>query len=504
MDRYLKRRSKVLGDCPKIANPTTSDSGVKNLNTKTNTNASLATDDTFDEELDIDVEELDRVMNENKGPADEGFDGTRVANDDDFNLRFSSQTTTTIEPPQRVVEGNFTLRWEGSPDDSQTSAGNNDQNEEAFSEEINTTNSKSPKKRRSHEPASIIDFLYEDERRKIAEHVARTKNQNDAVPIQTQTVQNIVENTPENVLRPPRPVHSQMPRPGKAARSSSLSESILRPRDSTVCGLGNSKDNGSRGVTSLLNELNSSTTIEKTNRSDDESVTNANSTSSTTQVAEQNHSTITPTVNPANPELNVPVISSSAREEERPVVNSADADPVFRVPAVPPRRHESSSGTKGRSSEETTSAHPNSTSSSSNAKSSGVGRTITTSSTRTSSYGTPTPQSQKSVCIYRSKNSLAVAVFDEERQTILWSENKLQAIAKNDQVDNLLLPLLFEHEPRFLVVCGNKEDALLSALLKVSKERFAAADYRPPQLIRLDNSEFFAPKCQARIREHED
>ena len=63
------------------------------------------------------------------------------------------------------------------------------------------------------------------------------------------------------------------------------------------------------------------------------------------------------------------------------------------------------------------------------------------------------------------------------------------------------MPLLFEHEPRFLVVCGNKEDALLSALLKVSKERFAAADYRPPQLIRLDNSEFFAPKCQARIRE---
>ena len=36
------------------------DSGVKNLTTKTNTstNASLATDDTFDEELDIDVEEV--------------------------------------------------------------------------------------------------------------------------------------------------------------------------------------------------------------------------------------------------------------------------------------------------------------------------------------------------------------------------------------------------------------------------------------------------------------
>ena len=76
------------------------------------------------------------------------------------------------------------------------------------------------------------------------------------VPIQTRTVQNIVENTPENVPRPPRAVHSQMPRPG----------------------------------------------------------------STTTQIADQNQSTVTPTVNPANPELNVPVTSSSAREEERPVV----------------------------------------------------------------------------------------------------------------------------------------------------------------------------------------
>ena len=106
--------------------------------------------------------------------------------------------------------------------------------------------------------------MYEDERRKIAEHVARTKNQNDAVPLQTQTVQNIVENTPENVLRPPRAVHSQMPRPG----------------------------------------------------------------STTTQIADQNQSTVTPTVNPANPELNVPVTSSSAREEERPVLAYDLENPV--------------------------------------------------------------------------------------------------------------------------------------------------------------------------------
>jgi DNA mismatch repair ATPase MutS len=80
-------------------------------------------------------------------------------------------------------------------------------------------------------------------------------------------------------------------------------------------------------------------------------------------------------------------------------------------------------------------------------------------------------------------------------------ENQLQSLSLDDQVDNLLLPLLFKHEPRFLVVCGNKEDTLLASLQKVSKKRFAAADYRPPQLIRLNHSEFHTPKCQARIRE---
>ena len=244
---------------------------------------------------------------------------------------------------------------------------------------------------------SMIDFMYEDERQKIAQHVERCKN--NGVPNPPE-MPNESEKTPDNP-----PVALAMPeRPARA--SSSMSEIILHTKDSTLVGLGNSKaltPAATHSVTDLLNELNSTSNTQK-------------STNSTTVQKRSNATSL------VNPRRAVSVSASTTQSEiarippDQPIFNRVkNIEHNFRVPDVPSRKTNREETTS--SSDQVTTALPNSTSSSSNSR---PGTTITTSATTSSIFSAAAQLSQKSLCIYRSKSSLSVAVFDDEKRAILW------------------------------------------------------------------------------------
>ncbi|CBY42574.1 unnamed protein product, partial [Oikopleura dioica] len=202
------------------------------------------------------------------------------------------------------------------------------------------------------------------------------------------------QKTPDN---PP----ATLPVPEKPAHPcSSMSEVILHTNDSVIVGLGNSKAL-SPAASQIVTELDSTGNSEKSKYS--------------ATVQKENPATFL-----ANPPQ---IVSSSTTESdtarilpEHPIFNGVkNTEHDFRVPLVP--RHKSDPKENTTSSDQVTSALPNSTSSSSNSR---PGTTITTSSTTNSVFSAAAQLSQKSLCIYRSKSSLSVAVFDDEKHAILW------------------------------------------------------------------------------------
>jgi hypothetical protein len=333
----------------------------------------------------------------------------RERNEGDFNL-FSTQSTTAMETEaeprfQRAAENHWqSFKWsQTSSEDSQRSTVDQQKNKENTSKTKSNSVIEHPSRSVKQRfltfflffKMSMIDFMYEDERQKIAQHVERCKN--DGVPDPSEMPIDS-EKTPDN---PPEAF--AMPEM-HARQSSSMSEIILHDKESTIVGLGNSKaltPAASHSVTDLMNELNSTSNTQK-------------STNSTTV---QKGIIATSLVNPRQ------TVSASTTQSgiagippEQPIFNGVkNFENNFRVPDVPSRKTNPEENTS--SSDQVTTALPNSTSSSSNSR---PGTTITTSATTSSIFSAAAQLSQKSLCIHRSKSSLSVAVFDDEKRAILW------------------------------------------------------------------------------------
>lgn len=66
-----------------------------------------------------------------------------------------------------------------------------------------------------------------------------------------------------------------------------------------------------------------------------------------------------------------------------------------------------------------------------------------------------------------------MVVYDFENTSLKWNENDLGSMNMHFQIDQILLPLLITYRPGYMLICGDRENSLLSEIKKISPERMA-------------------------------